>query len=253
MAQEPGFAKRRPLVAAACGRRRRADARGAPGDVARARRRDRPGLRADRGGAERPLPAARGRRAQARLRRQAVSARRRRAPRSRVGRPARRRRPRESSRPRPERLRRLLAKPRGDRRRVRGRLAPDRRRRSTRRGGLLPDRRPDEGHGHLRRRERLPGRDRERPPRARRQSREAAVVGIPDERWGEACLAFVVLAGARHRGGAARALPRPAGALQGAAAGFASSSRCRGTRWTRSSSRSSWSWPRGSRPKERAR
>ena len=34
---------------------------------------------------------------------------------------------------------------------------------------------------------------------------EAAVVGVPDERWGEACLAFVVLGRRRHRGGAARA------------------------------------------------
>ena len=46
---------------------------------------------------------------------------------------------------------------------------------------------------------------------------EAAVVGVPDERWGEACLAFVVLRAPRHRGGAARALPRPSRPLQGAA------------------------------------
>ena len=38
---------------------------------------------------------------------------------------------------------------------------------------------------------------------------EAAVVGVPDERWGEACLAFVVLRGRGDRGRAARALPRP--------------------------------------------
>ena len=169
MSQDPGFAKRRPLDAAARGRRRRADARGAAGGLARARRRDRPGLRAHRGGAERPLPAARGRGAQARLRRQALPARRRRAPRSRVRRAARRRHRGRARRPGPERVRRLLAEPGGHRRRLRGRLAPDRRRRGARRGGLLPDRRPDEGHGHLRRRERLPGRDRERPPRARRR------------------------------------------------------------------------------------
>ncbi len=47
-------------------------------------RRDRPGLRPDRGRAERALPAAGRRRPQARLRRQAVPARRRGAPRSRI-------------------------------------------------------------------------------------------------------------------------------------------------------------------------
>ena len=46
---------------------------------------------------------------------------------------------------------------------------------------------------------------------------EAAVVGVPDERWGEACAAFVVLRGRRDdEDGAARALPRAARPLQGA-------------------------------------
>ena len=46
---------------------------------------------------------------------------------------------------------------------------------------------------------------------------EAAVVGRPDDRWGEVPVAFVVLRPGRDRDGgrAPRALPRPAGALQG--------------------------------------
>ena len=88
-----------------------------------------------------------------------------------TGAPARRRGRGRARRQGPERLRRLLAERRGDQGRVRRRLAADRRRRGARRGGLLPDRRPHEGHGHLRRRERLPGGDRERPARARRGRR----------------------------------------------------------------------------------
>ena len=47
---------------------------------------------------------------------------------------------------------------------------------------------------------------------------EAAVVGVPDERWGEACAAFVVLRDGATASAAAlaRALPRAARALQGA-------------------------------------
>ena len=64
---------------------------------------------------------------------------------------------------------------------------------------------------------------------------EAAVVGVPDERWGEACAAFVVLRDGRdgERGGARRALPRAARALQGAEDVHASSTRCRARRWAR--------------------
>ena len=61
--------RRRSLVAAARRRRRRADAGGAARRLGRARRRDRPGLRAHRGGAERALPAVRGRASQGRARR----------------------------------------------------------------------------------------------------------------------------------------------------------------------------------------
>ena len=123
-------------------------------------------------------------------------------------------------RARAERLRRLLAEPRGDRGRVRGRLAAHGRRRRARRRGLLPDPRPAQGHVHLRRRERLPGRGRGRaaraPGRRRRRRRRRARRALGRGR----ALAFVVLA----RGRAAseeelrRVLPRAARALQGAEA-----------------------------------
>ena len=48
---------------------------------------------------------------------------------------------------------------------------------------------------------------------------DAAVVGVPDERWGEVGVAFVVLGGATATRRAARVVPRAAGALQGAEVG----------------------------------
>ena len=57
MAQEPGFAAADLALAAARRRRWCADARAAARHLGRARRRDRAGVRADRGRAERPLPA----------------------------------------------------------------------------------------------------------------------------------------------------------------------------------------------------
>ena len=47
---------------------------------------------------------------------------------------------------------------------------------------------------------------------------DAAVVGVPDERWGEVGVAFVVADGVDRRG-ADRVVPRPARALQGAEVG----------------------------------
>ena len=152
----------------------------------RARRRDRPGLRAHRGGAERALPAARGRARKLGFAGQAVPARRRRAARPETGALLEGAATGELRRARAERLRRLLAQPRGDRGGVRGRVAAHRRRRRARRRGLLPDRGPAQGHGHLGRRERLPGRDRGRPARAsgrrrggrRRRARRALGRGV---------------------------------------------------------------------------
>ena len=117
----------------------------------------RPGLRPDRGGAERALPAARGRRRKAGY----------------AGKPypyvdVRLSRRGRAARARAERLPRLLAQPRGDRGAFTRRLAAHRRHRRARRRGRLPDPRPAQGHGHLRRRERLPGRGRGGAARASR-------------------------------------------------------------------------------------
>ena len=150
-----GVRRRRPLEPAPRRGRRRADAGGADPRLAGARHRDRPGLRADRGGAERSLPAARGRDAQDGLGRQAVPVRRGAA-----------RRGGGAAGARAERLPRLLAEPARRRRRCCATAGCTPATCRGRRRGLLPDSRPPEGHVHLRRRERLSGRGRERAARA---------------------------------------------------------------------------------------
>ena len=121
------------------------------------RHRDRPGLRADRGGAERALPAARGRRAQARLRRQAVPVRR--------GRLSPTRRAAGASGPNVFagywRNAEATAPAFTDDGWLRTGDVAERGRR-----GLLPDQGPPQGHVHLGRRERLPGRGGGRAARA---------------------------------------------------------------------------------------
>ena len=192
-------------------------------DVGRARRRDRPGLRADRGGAERALPRARGR-ARARPARPGK-------PYPYVDvRPVGRGR---AARARAERLRRLLAQRRGDRGRVPRRLAAHRRRRRARRGGRLPDPRPAQGHGRLRRRERLSGRDRggaarasgRRRGRRRRRARRALGRGVRRVRR------------ARRAASPRRSCARTAASGSRASRcrrRSTSSTSCRATRWARS-------------------
>ena len=175
--------------------------------VAGARDRDRPGLRADRGGAERALPAARGRDAQDGLGRQAVPVRRGRGSATR-----------RAAGARAERLPRLLAQPRGDGRRC---FAT---------AGCTPATWPrcdDEGCYRIRGRLKdmyISGGENVYPAEVESVSTsmpavaDAAVVGVPDERWGEVGVAFVVAEEPVERGGAARALPRAAREVQGAEA-----------------------------------
>ena len=227
MAQQPGFADRRPLDP------RRAVVGGAPMPEAlletwaRARRRDRPGLRPDRGGAERPLPAARGRGTQGGLRGQAVPVRRREA----LG-------GGRAAGPRPERLPRATGGTRRRRRRVHATAgcAPATSPSATTRASTGS--RAASRNVHLRRRERLSGRGRGGAARASGGGRRCGR-RRPDERWGEVGVAFVVLR-RRRRGRAARVLPRAARPVQGAevvpvrrrAAAQRRSARCRRQRAT---------------------
>ncbi|MEZ5164976.1 MAG: hypothetical protein R2695_00275 [Acidimicrobiales bacterium] len=71
-------------------------------------------------------------------------------------------------------------------------MVPHRRHRGARRRRLPVRRRPVEGHDHLRWREHRRLRGGACPLRAPRRA-EAAVVGRPDERWGEVPVAFVAV------------------------------------------------------------
>ena len=79
-----------------------------------------------------------------------------------------------------------------------GRLAALRRRRAPGRRRLSLHHRPHQGHDHQRRREHLPGRDRARAGRAPAASATCAVIGVPDERWGEVPKAVVVASAGRR-------------------------------------------------------
>ena len=169
MAQHPAFADVRLQPAGDRRRRRRADAGAAAEGVGSARRRAAAGLRHDRdqpGGADARQG---GRRAQGRLVRQAGAAYGS-ADRSPRRHRRRCRRTRRTLGQGPERHARLLEQAGRQRVVLHRRLAAHRRRHARRRGRLLLHRRPLEGHVHLRRRERLSGRSRERAAPARRRS-----------------------------------------------------------------------------------
>ena len=123
--------------------------------------------------------------------------------------------------PRQQRDARLLPGRGGDRRGGPGRLVPHRRPGGDAPRRLRRDPRPRQGRHHLRRREHRLGRGGagDRPPS--RGARGRPWSGVPDDKWGEAAVAFVDAPPRRphHRGRAHRARPRPARPLQGATGG----------------------------------
>ena len=88
--------------------------------------------------------------------------------------------------------------------------------------GYVQHRRPDQGHDHPRRREHLSARDRGVPAHATRASRDAQVIGVPSERYGEEVMAWVTAASAGAR--ADRRGPRRRSAAAGSRR-----TRCRAT------------------------
>ena len=162
LAEHPDFAARGTRQPAPRRGGRGADAGAAAADLAPQGSGAEPGLRPDRGLAQRAVPAERGRRTDGRLLRQAVPARRRRGGGPGHRRNPRRRRQRRAAGGRPGRVCRLLPRPRRHGRRPRRRLAAHRRPGGARRRGVHQSGGPAQGHLHLRRRERGPGRGRGR-------------------------------------------------------------------------------------------
>ena len=186
MAREPSFASADLELAAACRCGRRVDARATDRGVARARRRDRSGLRAHRGIAERALPSARERK----VAKSAPRASRIRSSTSELSAQGR------AARAGAERVPRLLAQPRGDGfHDARGRMA------AYRPTSASEMRRDTSGSRAGSRRCSSPAARTSTPRRSRRCSTsmplctDVAVVGVPDEMWGEVGVAFVVPGG----------------------------------------------------------
>ena len=150
--------------------------------------------RIDRRAADRRLRRQLGRNAQRRwpLGRPADVLRRRRAPGRRRRQGCRRGRVGRTDRARPDHHEGLLQERRGQPARVPRRLVPYRRHPVPRRGRQLLLRRPQEGHDQDRRRERCIPQKVESVLGTHAGVMQCAVLGLPDERWGEAVTAAVI-------------------------------------------------------------
>ena len=147
-------------------------------------------------------------------------------------------------------MQRLLRRPRADRRdHRRRRLAAHRRHRDDGRARLHQDHRPQEGHVHRRRLQRLPGRDREpaaRPTPTSPRSRWSACPTSAWARWAWPSSCPRPAARSTRRGRDRRLGPRAHGQLQGPAGTSRSSTPCPSTPAARCSRSSCGTGPRPS-------